>query len=724
MQVYAMDYVTITSEMQVVDTFNGVDAVYHPNAADGSDTTYSCAAYVKRYYASVYGVNVWNLLTGQTPSVNRGSFSVTNSPEPGDIGYQTNSSNSGHWFIIKSVNGGGNYTIIEQNWKKNYANTAPVNRVVGTGTSGFKVFRWSEKTRLPRGDINGYDTSNGKLHVVGWAFDDDTPNQAVEVHVYVGGRAGEAGSEGHNVGLANVQREEAVGQHGFDVTFDTDLYGMRQFYVYLLDTGGNGYTEFGPYEVRIPIPNDYLLDPAVYNDAWYAQWNGGVRNMTPEQRRQYWIETGSFTGAQASPAFFAIEYRNLYEDLQATFDETNYQLLIEHFIEHGINEFRSGRSMFNPGFYKENYKDLKDAFGDDKKSYYTHFATDGYGEGRTADHRLQLYFDMSNGGTCSEAQRDLTIGKALGTLPALNRNGYSGAWYTAKTGGTKVTSSYIPNGVGDLRLYAHWTPIKVTGINIPSTQTLSIGESKTLTVVITPDNALNKNVTWKSSNTSVVTVTNGTIRGVKEGTATVTATASDGSSVSASCTVTVKPTITGLTLNRGSLQLADEGVGSSYLLKVVKTPGNGQGTINWSSSNTAVAQVTQNGVVTAKGTGTATIKVSVVNGPSVSCTVSVESNMPLMTLPADLKTIENEAFLNTKAARIVIPSGVESIGAGAFANSSALRFVAVPDSVVSIADGAFADDPNLCLICSENSTAKEYAVANGIEYITEGVSGN
>lgn len=58
MHVYATEYVTITSEMQVVDTFNGVDAVYHPNAADGSDTTYSCAAYVKRYYNSVYGVGV------------------------------------------------------------------------------------------------------------------------------------------------------------------------------------------------------------------------------------------------------------------------------------------------------------------------------------------------------------------------------------------------------------------------------------------------------------------------------------------------------------------------------------------------------------------------------------------------------------------------------------------------------------------------------------------
>ena len=276
----------------------------------------------------------------------------------------------------------------------------------------------------------------------------------------------------------------------------------------------------------------------------------------------------------------------------------------------------------------------------------------------------------------------------------------------------------------DVTLYAQWTPIKVTGISIPGTQTLSIGESKTLTAVITPDDALNKDVAWKSSDTSVVTVTNGTIKGVKEGTATVTATASDGSSVSASCTVTVRSTITGLTLNRSSLQLADEGAGSSYLLKVEKTPGNGRGTVNWSSSSTAVAQVTQNGVVTAQGSGMATITASVVNGPSVSCTVSIVGNMPIMTLPAGLKTIEEEAFLNTAAARIVIPSGVESIGAGAFSRSSALKYVVVPDSVVSIGDGVFADDPDLCLICSENSAAEEYAVANGIEYTTEGASVN
>ena len=89
-----------------------------------------------------------------------------------------------------------------------------------------------------------------------------------------------------------------------------------------------------------------------------------------------------------------------------------------------------------------------------------------------------------------------------------------------------------------------------------------------------------------------------------------------------------------------------------------------------------------------------------------------------MTLPAGVKAIEDEAFLGTVASRIMITPGVESIGAGAFANSTSLRFISVPDSVVSIADSAFADDPNLCVICSENSVAKEYAVSHGIEYTT------
>ncbi len=56
-----------------------------------------------------------------------------------------------------------------------------------------------------------------------------------------------------------------------------------------------------------------------------------------------------------------------------------------------------------------------------------------------------------------------------------------------------------------------------------------MGDSKTLTTTITPSNATNKNITWKSSNDSIVTVsTTGKITAKKPGTAKITATSSNG----------------------------------------------------------------------------------------------------------------------------------------------------------------------------------------------------
>lgn len=143
----AQQKIKITKNDQVVDTFNGVSAKYKKGLGNTNTGDYSCAGYVKKYYSTIYKTTVTNLLTGKTPSASKGSFSKTSSPQPGDIGYQLNSGNAGHWFIIKSVSG-GTFTIIEQNWKwgSNGATYCYKDRQVTKNTKGFKAFRWSGKT--------------------------------------------------------------------------------------------------------------------------------------------------------------------------------------------------------------------------------------------------------------------------------------------------------------------------------------------------------------------------------------------------------------------------------------------------------------------------------------------------------------------------------------------------------------------------------------------------
>lgn len=71
----------------------------------------------------------------------------------------------------------------------------------------------------------------------------------------------------------------------------------------------------------------------------------------------------------------------------------------------------------------------------------------------------------ANGGTCSTENKSVTFDSTYGTLPTPGRTGYTFAgWYTAATGGSKVTSGTKMTTAGDHNLYAHWNgaSIKVT----------------------------------------------------------------------------------------------------------------------------------------------------------------------------------------------------------------------------------------------------------------------
>lgn len=121
---------TIDKAKFVADTFKGVQALYRPGKNDGSNATYSCAAYIKKFYNKVYGVSVYNLFSGSTPRTYEGSaFKSVQSPKAGDI------ARSGtHWAIVKKVDKSSNKVVlIEQNWKWSQGGqtVCKVNRSVG-----------------------------------------------------------------------------------------------------------------------------------------------------------------------------------------------------------------------------------------------------------------------------------------------------------------------------------------------------------------------------------------------------------------------------------------------------------------------------------------------------------------------------------------------------------------------------------------------------------------
>ena len=81
--------------------------------------------------------------------------------------------------------------------------------------------------------------------------------------------------------------------------------------------------------------------------------------------------------------------------------------------------------------------------------------------------------------------------------------------------------------------------ISVTGVTLSQSEAvLTVGGTQTLTATVAPANATNKSVTWTTSNASVATVANGVVTAVGVGSATITATTTDGAKT-ASCAVTV-----------------------------------------------------------------------------------------------------------------------------------------------------------------------------------------
>lgn len=153
---------------------------------------------------------------------------------------------------------------------------------------------------------------------------------------------------------------------------------------------------------------------------------------------------------------------------------------------------------------------------------------------------------------------------------------------------------------------------------------LDPGQTHQLTATVLPENAYNKEVTFTSSDTTVVQVNNeGLITAVGGGSAEITVATTDGS-VTAVCTVLVRQPVNGVTLDVIYVELS---VGDNITLTATVNPAAAtERGVSFSSSDASIVSVTENGEITALKEGTATITVtSAEGGYTDECVVVVSA---------------------------------------------------------------------------------------------------
>ena len=254
---------------------------------------------------------------------------------------------------------------------------------------------------------------------------------------------------------------------------------------------------------------------------------------------------------------------------------------------------------------------------------------------------------------------------------------------TAKATGTAVITVKTVNGkTATCKVTVKPAPTSVK-IN-PTALTLGKGESYTVSESTSKGSYANgANLKWTSTNTRVATVQKGkgnkaVIKAVGTGTANIKITLFNGKT--ATCKVKVKPAPTSVKINPTALTL---GKGESFTISESTNKGSYASVANlkWASTNTRVATVQKGkgnkAVIKAVGTGTANIKITLFNGKTATCKVTVKP------APTSVK-INPTALTLGKGESYTIS---ESTSKGSYANGANLKWTSTNTRVATVQKG-------------------------------------
>lgn len=254
--------------------------------------------------------------------------------------------------------------------------------------------------------------------------------------------------------------------------------------------------------------------------------------------------------------------------------------------------------------------------------------------------------------------------------------------------------------------------VAVTSIKLNKTElSLEKGKSETLEATVSPENATDKSMTWTSSDEDVAKVDkNGKVTAVKGGNASITAKAGN---KTAECKVTVTVPVESISLNQSSTSLEVE---QTITLSANILPQDAtEKTVSWTSSNSSVASVDQNGKVTAIAQGTAIIKASA-GGKTDTCEINVQpkvvsvTSVTLNKTSLALKEGESETLKAT-----ITPSNATNKTVSWSSNKTGIATVDQNGKVTAISKGSAtitATAENKSASCDINVTA----AANNISF--------
>ena len=252
---------------------------------------------------------------------------------------------------------------------------------------------------------------------------------------------------------------------------------------------------------------------------------------------------------------------------------------------------------------------------------------------------------------------------------------------TAKANGTStITVKTAEGGFKATCVVTVVTPVSSISLNKTST-IIEVNKTETLVATIQPSTASDKTVTWESSNNNVATVdTNGKVTAKANGTATITATSSNGKK--ATCTVTVITPEDGIYLSKTQVTLRP---GGTETITAMVLPANASNqTVTWSTTNSSVATVS-GGKITAVAPGTATIKAKTNNGKEAICNVTVITPVTKVTLNKSSTVIAVGA--NETLTATVKPDDASDKGVTWTSSKPSVATVDANGKVVGVAEG-------------------------------------